>query len=133
MVDKVLVATIYEADVPNANGIIFPKEELERAVQQFNEQERVITFSPAYPVDDSTLSQAIGTAYLTMEEGVVKAHIKIFNDDLEQELLDNCGKCVPTALGNLDNSVISEMKIVELSATYVDVGVDTDKFWFTEE
>ena len=43
-----VTAKIYKGDMPNVNGIVFPKEELQKAVENFNKEKNVVMYGD-YP------------------------------------------------------------------------------------
>jgi hypothetical protein len=135
-------AKIYEADMPNANGIMYPKEELEKAVAEWNNGERFVTYEDYtgpenydsaedhYNIDPSKVA---GKCELNMEGNFVVANIdvndtssgKMLIDQLESPLHD-VSVCLPKGVGRVSNpgqQVVENLTIVKIVCAADDVNV----------
>lgn len=96
-------AKIYKADRPNVNGIVYPKDVLEKAVEEYNNQtSRVVTLED-YPGDQLPtieLENVVGEATLSMDnDGYVIADITLLDNDKANQVKDEIVKgCSPSLL-----------------------------------
>jgi hypothetical protein len=127
-----LTAKIYKADTPNLNGVIYPKDELESAIEKFNNSERVVKIKT-----NSENDKAIGLCHLSMIEDYVIANLETSDkhDQPLKSLLDNNVdvNLMPVAYAQVlqteDNQTTTvNMNIVSLTCTPEPVGYKTDMF-----
>lgn len=124
-------AKIYQADVPNVNGVVYPADELKAAVERFNTLDNVV-IADKYPPDngfDPDLEKAVGTAFLDYDGGFVVADVDFFDNDLSKEVMEvkeEYGlRLMPCAVGEFDGTSVSDMSIVMLTvvpSNHVNVG-----------
>jgi len=115
---------IYKCDVPNANAVIYPRDELEKAVHDYNKSDNNFvtfeTYPPKLPID---LSKVCGKAQLEFNGEYVVANIKLLDipiGDIVKDMLmspkDVSLSIIPTANATLnDDRTVSDVKRISLS------------------
>lgn len=98
-----MTSNIYQADTPTINGIIYPKEELIKAVENFNNKVQHVVFSDTYPPSDEENNISVGTVTLTMENDFVIANITA-EKEWAQKVQNRNLKCLPTCYGTVSEN-----------------------------
>jgi len=133
---------IYASDTPNLNGIIYPKDELKKAVDKFNLSENFVTFGnyPPLPLDKVDLAKTVGTVKLEYsEDGYVMAKMNVFDTPhgiMLKSILTGQDKdkvvSLPTASGKItDDKIVNDLNIISVSCLLkdnVNIGVETSLF-----
>lgn len=104
-----LKAKIYEFDVPNSNGYIYPKIELIRAVEEYNNDNQYVVLGGYPPWETSTdLSKIVGISHLVIEDNFVTVFINLLSKDPSFDEW----YVMPTAIGNIsDDKKITDLQI----------------------
>lgn len=130
-----LKARIYKADTPNLNGVVYPREELEKAVQEFNKKVHFATLDKYPPKDD--IVKAVGVVSLEMQDDYVVANIsEIAGGPLSVlETLSEIDPIIvmPVATGTCDEKHhVNDMSISVICVTtrsQVDITDDKEMFY----
>lgn len=130
-----IAAKLYEADKPNSNGIVYSREELEKAIKKWNNSSGLVMFeSYSEPFCwENDLNRAVGTCKLSMDGDFVKATMDILVDTPSgKKLIDKLSgpakevsMCLPVAQATLnEDRTVSDLSIskVVCSSTVVDIG-----------
>jgi hypothetical protein len=109
-----------EPDVPNKNGMVYPKEVLEKAVREFNEKRRSV------PVSCGNTEREVGRADHIRKEDKDKylVHVglrardsssQIFLNFMESELIHNAvnGKSFSVSIAPAGRFVVDDDNVVE--------------------
>jgi len=139
-----LKAKIYKADTPNANNVVYPKEELEKAVAEYNKKQR-FAFNGPYPpttnLNDYTVENMMGEVTLEFDGEYVVAHVEALNSKTTviKEAVSDCPdkiKIMPVGHGVLESVSmgVKNMSIVHVVCTCEDVNIgDVDKDMYVAE
>lgn len=113
-------AKIYKADTPNANGVVYPKDELVAAIEKFNENENfavVGTYPPAGLEVD--LNDVAAQVKLRLDENYVIAEMKLLETpggEKVQEMMEQIGSTVlPVATCDYNDGQVSNLQIGKLT------------------
>lgn len=99
-------AIVYRGDLPNVNGVVYPLEELEMAVEKFNVQDgrHFVELADHYPSDPTiNLDLVAGRVSLEIDGDCVVAHLKLLETPMGQlakKIIDQMF-LVPSAQGNV--------------------------------
>jgi len=139
-----LKAKIYRADVPNANNVVYPREELEKAVAEYNKKERFAQggkYPPELNLNDTPVEKFIGECTLEFDGEYVVATIEALNTktSIIKDAVSECPdkiKIMPVGQSVLESVSmgVKNMSIMHVVCTCDDVDVgDVEEDMFIAE
>jgi hypothetical protein len=124
--------------VPNANGVVYPRDELEKAVEEFNKCENIVELGDynTTALTPINLEKAAAMATAEMEGDYVVVNLSVMDTPCGRELKklvedEHQLYVMPTAIAEYDGETISDMKLSKITVCPYTVSVgDADSSLF---